>query len=108
MTEEQKRFKIKKRTSYEEQISKENKIAVMSTIFFGIAAGAVVSRFTNYSIGGEFGESLIGTASSMIGAGSLKSLIEAISRKTMLEGKVEDINTELEMPENKESRGMSR
>jgi hypothetical protein len=34
--------------------------------------------------------------------------MQAISKKTMLEGKIDDIDTELEMFENNESRGMKR
>lgn len=44
----------------------------------------------------------------IVSAYSLKGLIEVISRKTMLEGKIEDINAELEMYENEESRGTRR
>ena len=43
MTEEQKRFKILKRTSYEEQISQENKEATKNTFLFGLSAAAAIS-----------------------------------------------------------------
>ena len=51
------------------------------------------------------GMTLLGACGSAI---ELKGLIEAISKRTMLQGKIEDIETELEMPENEEERGMKR
>ena len=45
MTEEQKRFKILKRTSYEEQISQENKEATKKTFLFGFSAAAAIFIF---------------------------------------------------------------
>ena len=112
MTEEQKRFKISKRTSYEKQISTEEKCATLTAFAVGVAAAAAIINISSASQEVETTarliESGVGYLFSGFGTYNLKLLIEAISRKTVLEGKVEDINTELEMPENEESRGMRR
>ena len=113
MTEEQKIFKILKRTSYEEQISQESKDATKRTFIVGASAAAAFSAFTaaaspNADFTIMFIECIAGLASAGLGAYNLKELIEAISKKTQLQSKVEDINTELEMPENEEDKGMRR
>ena len=113
MTEEQKKFKILKRTSYEEQISQESKVATNYTFLFGLSALATILSFSNasqqdFSSTARMVETGIGLLNTGFSAYGLKNLMQAISRKTMLEGKVEDINVELEMPEKEERRGMPR
>lgn len=113
MNDEQKRYKILKRTSYEEQISQENKKVIESTLMLGLGAALTICalaqiidvdntdiiQLMNYA--GVF-------ASSTVSATYLKMLIDAISKRTMLQGKIEDINTELEMLKIEESRNMRR
>ena len=115
MTEKQKRYKILKRESYQEQISQEDKNAINSAIMAGFtAAGALcifpaansLSADTQLSM--KLIEIILGILEAGFSAYNLKGLIEAICKKTMLQSKVEDINTELEMLEDKESRGMRR
>lgn len=113
MTNEQKRFKIQKIESYEEQISQENKESIKKTFLFGfVAAGAfcafsgVANANTNSAL--QLIEIFLGLTNTGLGAYYLKGLIESISRKTNLQSKIEDINSELEMPKNEESRGMRR
>ena len=113
MTNEQKRFKIQKIESYEKQISEENKESVRKTFLFGLAAAAALCTFTaaahaNTDNPLQLVNISFGLANTGLGAYHLKGLIESISRKTNLQSKVEDINSELEMPENEESRGMRR
>ena len=110
MTNEQKRFKIQKIESYEKQISEENKEATKKTFLFGLAAAATLCFFAatahdniNNALNMPFG--LVSTGLSVY---HLKGLIESISKKTNLQSKIENINSELEMPENEESRGMGR
>lgn len=113
MTEEQKRFKIQKRTSYEEQISKESKEINANTFIAGLSAAVALCGFTKAIIVDNdmitqllsFG---IGITSTSMSACHFRDLIIAISKKTMLQSKVEDINTELETPENEESKGIRR
>lgn len=113
MTEEQKRFKILKRTSYEEQISQENKEATKKTFLFGFSAAAAILIFSaaaqqNIDAATKLVDVGLGLLNTGFGVYHLKGLIQAIGKKTMLQGKIEDINTELESPENEESRGMRR
>ncbi len=113
MTEEQKRFKVLKRTSYEEQISQENKEITKKTFLFGFSAAAAIVIFSASTLQNiDATTRLVDVTLGLIDTGfsvySLKDLIQAIGKKTMLQGKIEDINTELESPENEESRGMRR
>ena len=113
MTEEQKRYKVLKRTSYEEQISQESKEATISTFWFGFSAAATIMAILfasqqDVSSTARMIYTGLGLVNSGYGASKLNNLIQAISKKTMLEGKIDDINTELEMPEDEESRGMKR
>lgn len=113
MTEEQKRFKILKRTSYEEQVSQENKEATKRTFLFGFSASAAILIFLaaeqqNIDEATRLVDVGLGLLNTGFSVYYLKGLIQAISKKTMLQGKIEDINIELESPENEESRGMRR
>ncbi len=114
MTEEQKRFKILKRTSYEEQISQENKKATESTFLFGFSAATAIILFFSAATQQNIVAAIklvdvgLGLLNTGFGIYHLKDLIQAICKKTMLQGKIEDINTELESPKNEKtkSRGM--
>lgn len=112
MTEEQKRFKILKKESYEEQISEENKRATIKTFLMGVSSAGVLLAISGLTKSANLTMALANMGLVFLNAGyaayHLKALIDAISRKTMLQYKVEDINTELEMLENEESRGMRR
>ncbi len=113
MTEEQKRFKVLKRTSYEEQISQESKDITKTTFFLGLSAAVAIMMFlsaTQQDAGviEKLVENGLGSFETGYSAYLLKNLMQAISKKTMLEGKIDDIDTELEMFENNESRGMKR
>ena len=107
MTEEQKKFKILKKTSYEEQVSKEDKKATMDTFLIGLnaAAAIIVSIYAMQSkdIPARLAFGLQGFLLSGVSAYHLKNLIQAIGKKTILQSKIEDIDTEIDF---EESRGM--
>lgn len=109
MTEEQKRFKILKKESYEQQMSEENKRATGRTFLIGFSSALAVYSFLLASKSDGLTIKIyegLGLLNAVYGAYQLKALMKAISKKTMLQGKIEDINTELDMPENEENRGM--
>ena len=113
MTEEQKRFKIQRRISYEEQLSKESKNAIETTFLLGfVTAGAVCAFSSSFNTNNDdlirLMNLILGVIDTGLAAYNLKCLMEAISRKTMLQGKIEDINAELEMFKNEQKRGMWR
>ena len=51
---------------------------------------------------------LVGILNVFIASNCLKSLVQAIVKKTVLQGKIDDINTELELIKNEESRGITK
>lgn len=117
MTDEQKRFKIQKIEHYNEQISQENKETIKNTFSLGLAVAGTVCFFktipnVNYNEAFQLICLSLGLANIGYSAYSLKNLMESISRKTNLQSKADDINSELEiseeleMSEGKESRGM--
>ena len=115
MTEEQKRFKILKRTSYEEQISEYSKAATIKAFVTGLGAITALMYYKNsqqdISTIIKLVSAGMGIVLTGISADNLTKLMIAIGKVTMLQGKIEDINTELEMPENdkiEESKGMRK
>ena len=113
MTEEERRFKIKKKESYEEQIKKECKNLNVTTYLCGLSAATsvlMISATTQPNIDISTIAVDVGMAAltASLSAYHLKDLMLAISKKTMLESKIEDINTELEAPNNDENRGIRR
>ncbi len=112
MTEEEKRFKVLKKISYEEQISKENKRITMNTFAFGLASIGAVLCYTlgtdMNNIYGKITEYLVASGDFIIAIEYLKVIVGAITRKTILDSKIEDINNELDMLQMEESKGMER
>ena len=110
MTEEQKRYKILKRTSYEEQISYENKIATLKTFSLGISSAAsligLAGLVTHAYIGTKLIDLTVGLLNTGFCAYHINGLMNSISRKTMLQGKIEEINEELETSENEKCKVM--
>ena len=113
MTNEEKRFKVEKVKKYEIELSRENRKSVIKTFLMGVfAIGAVVCF--SYSPNQYEDEAIrtfialcgpVNMASAMY---SLKGMLEAISRKTVLKTKIEDINEELEFAEQEETRGIRK
>jgi len=121
MTQEQREFRIKKITTYEEQIEKLDKKSVINALAVGTSVLAAIVSFSSM-YGGWFNSLIENSESVLVGISflftslsslQLEFLIEDICKKTMLKGKVEDIKFDLEMAgeqyqELKESRGKSR
>ena len=114
---EEKRFKILKKESYEEKAEKEGKSATISAILAGVTSVLVVmtaSNITSMSIATASDAllTLVALGSSAATAGLsatyLKETVDSLLKKSMYESKIEDINSELEMLEQNESRGMRR
>ena len=112
MTEEQRHYKILKRTSYEEQISEEEKNTTLRGITLTLSGTASLCAI---ALGAGYGFeqmtpriicAAMGLMNVSFAAKDLKEMIQSISMKTMLKGKIEDIDMELDMPE--DDRGMSR
>lgn len=109
MTEQERRFKIEKRTSYEEQIEKNNEKIVIAAIAVGLSGAAVCLTLPSVDLSNfASNEAVVGCVCAVLGGIDLKNLIESICRKVMYQSKIEDINTELEMLEQEESRGMKK
>lgn len=109
MTEEEKRYKILKMTSYREQKEKENKKLTKAVFWTGVTSIFVVIGIygmINFEIP-EIGF-FNGCVYSAYTVGNLKNVIEAICKKTMYESKIEDIDRELEMLELNEKGGMKK
>lgn len=109
MTEEERRFKILKKESYEELKEKESKKVTKSVFWTGVTSAFVVLSIfgiCHFKIP-EIGL-LNGIVYSAYTVGNLKNVVESVCKKVMYESKIEDINRELEMLEQNESRGMKR
>ncbi len=96
MTEEEKRFKIKKKISYQELMNKEEKLQfkLYATTLFG--AMSTVYLLAN----AQNNPSLIGaitTGTVSMSVTGITSLIKSICKQTMYESKLEDIQMQLEM-----------
>ena len=104
MTGEQERFTIKRIEKYEQEISYEKKETVKKAFCF--AFWALLATYDTIQMKNRVPLSNLLNMSTSFGflSYNLKGLIESISRKTMLEGKVEDLNFELNM----EIRGRQR
>jgi len=103
MNEEQKRFKILKKESYEQQISEKKKKTTTSVFAIGFFSSLEI-YFLSYALQDSFllGKvffAILGLYEAGCSANYIRILIESICEKTMLQGKVEDIVNELEMLE---------
>ena len=96
---EDKRFKIKKKTSYQELINKEKKSELKSATATFLGSLATVYFLASAQSNPDFIRtiSLIPATLSITG---MTQFIKAVCKKTMYESKLEDINMQLEMLEN--------
>lgn len=109
MTEEERRFKILKKESYKELKEKENKKLTKAAFWTGVTSMLVVTGIygmINFDI--PMIGLLCGIVYSVDTVSNLKNVIEAVCKKTLYEGKIEDIDRELEMLELNENRGMKK
>ena len=111
MTEEERRYKILKKESYEELAKKERKDGVISGLATGIGAAALIIT-ANQIIMSDAKSLIIGCLGALVPGlvtgENLFYTISSICKKTMYESKIEDIDRELEMLELNEKEGMKR
>ncbi len=101
MTDEERRFKVLKVEKYEKELSQEKILAIVSTVGLGCMALSSVMAYTIE------GMSVLGYLSLGVTTYNLHTMISSISKKTLLESKIDDINFELENEEKEEQRGKS-
>ena len=109
MTNEQRRYKIVKKQSYEELMNDEEKTAAFRTFALGLSLSAAAICFgagSNIEI--DSGLRLMDIAMGIMNTGfavkHLKDLLEAINNKTMYKSRIVEIKEELDMPEEKEQK----
>ena len=107
MTEQEKRFKILKKESYEKECSKNEKRAVLYSVNVGLGS-AIAVMFLSGTVGMEPIHMVVGALSSVNASYYLVNTIKSICKATAYERQIEDIDRELEMLEQNESRGMKR
>lgn len=114
--EELKRFKVLKRTEYENEMNLENMMITIATLGTGVSAIFAIWYIAKSAMENDINNlyTLTGLLELGCSLNSLKVLIKSIIKKTNLKIKVDDIDEELEMLENsitdisEESRGMSK
>lgn len=111
--EEQKRYKVLKRTEYENEMNGENKNITSMTIGTGLAALCAIVLISQGMVGNNT-YLPVGIVDLVCSLHCLKKLIESLTKKANLKIKIDDIDKEIEMLEgikidiSEESRGMSR
>lgn len=112
MTEEQRHYKILKKTSYEEQLSEEDKYLTKRGIGLTLAATAAICAILAVEGYDSMTPRLIWASLGLLNVGiagkDIKEIIDTISTKTMLKNRIEDIDTELAMDDIEEGRGFRR
>lgn len=121
MTNEEKRFKIVKVKKYEDELSKENRKAIIKTFLMAVdailAAACFYSLVTtniwdlaniNYPTLLKLLSGILVPAEMGLAISELKDMVEAISRKTVLKAKIDEINDDLEFAEEEEKRGIRK
>lgn len=101
MTEEGRRFTIERIDKYKEEVDKNKLSIVANTFSLGIMATLAVA-FGNSDTSNNldaFLHSILLITTSMGGTFTLKNLILAISRKTGIEIKIEDLEAQLRLDE---------
>lgn len=116
MTEEENRYKIKKIESYSREKKEYSKKAAKA---FGVGTAALATIVIGWGGLMEYLDLvpnadmsyLLGTTSSLVLGGSIveivqiKKIIESIKNKVKLDGRIEEINEELDLLEEDKSRG---
>ena len=110
MIQEEKRYKIKQKTSYEEQLNKEKKEIVGETFFLGLSVLGTFLWYVNNGMSeSELQQTMLnlsGILSGGCGIAWIIELMKSISKKTMLQIKIDDLNLELDNSDDKKSKGM--
>ena len=112
MTQEEKRYKIKQKTSYEEQLNKEKKNAINNLFWTGFCAlmGVLSLASIDHPSNGQLEQTIFTLATITHGGMSVygvKELIKSICKKTSLQDKIKDINSEIKLDDNEQKgKGM--
>jgi len=99
MTEDQKRFKILKKESYEKRIQGYNKLEIADAVAIGIFTSfllATANHYGNYEWSGNLATLLMMFGEGIFDGLYIRKLINDIVAKTNLKSKVEDLTDELE------------
>lgn len=112
MESNEKKFKIKSKIAYEEEIGEEKKRVTINSLALGITALSSIICFSsmgssNLELSQKIGMFFLGMISSSGGISSLKALISSISKKAKLEG-VYDIYYNVDKHIDEGKRGRSR
>ena len=107
MTEEEKRYKILKKESYEKNAKIEGNNMIYQAMITGVLGVAAVLELSG-TMGVDFPNMIVGLSTGFASSLWLANTIQSICKKTMYESKIEDINRELEMLEQNEKGGMKR
>ena len=121
MTNEEKRFKIVKVKKYEDELSKENRKAIINTFLMATSSLTAASFLfvlinlglwdlanINYPTLLKLLSGILVPAEMGLAISELKDMVEAISRKTVLKAKIDEINDDLEFAEEEEKRGIRK
>lgn len=108
MTDTEKRFKIKKRTRYEELKNKKVRKLIRNINILGIHIIIFIYYTQRLFDGTLFNSSyaFIWSWNLVAGVHKLDSIVDLINEITKLKDKIENNNTELEMDENEKSKGL--
>ena len=107
MTEEERRYKILKKESYEKKAKYEKDNMVSQAMITGVLGVAAVLELSG-TMGVDFPNMIAGLTTGIGSSIWLANTIRSICGLTMYESKIEDINAELEMLEQNEKGGMKR
>ena len=107
MTEEEKRFKILKKESYEKNAKIEGNNMIYQAMITGVLGVTAVLELSG-TMGVDFPNMIAGLTTGIGSSIWLANTIRSMCGLTMYESKIEDINAELEMLEQNEKGGMKR
>ncbi len=108
---ELKRFKIEKKTSYEQDINVASRHITCSIVALGILTlGKIIINSISPVAEDGFDMAKLISSINIVGfnAGSLSLLVKSVANKIALKVNLEQINNELEMLELEEKRGKSK
>ena len=117
MEEKERRIKIKKVEKYNEIVSEEQRKTVLNTALMasaavvgvlGVVSGIVPPDFNDQTLNTLYGGFNIVASGAGIGGASyfLSRLMKSISKKTLYEKEIDDLNMELDLDEEEKSRGV--
>ena len=107
MTEQERKLKVEKVEKYNELIDAEKAIAnrafMLGTVGLALGANFVAAGYVEEATVRAILDIIVGSGSITVGTTSIYFMAQALSKKTMFEGKVEKLNEELN--DEQKSRG---